>query len=105
LCLGGAPGLCFAEPALRLAGGAEKVLAAVGQLRVGLVPLLRLAARLRPAGDPRSHGHLGYLGVRPGRTPGRTAPGSPVGPKAGKARAQEDFRPVASLRFALRLAE
>ena len=67
---GGVPGLRLPEPTLHLAGRAEKVRSPRGERRVGLVLLLRLAARLRSARDPRSHDHLEYAGRQPAGTPG-----------------------------------
>src|SRR5882724_1264705 len=56
----GVPGLRLPEPRLGLAGGVEEFRATAGQRQVGLVLLLRLTARLRPADGPRSHDPIAY---------------------------------------------
>src|SRR5689334_7301868 len=68
------PGLRLPEPRLGLAGGLEEFRATVAQRQVGLVLLLRLTARLRPAGDPRSHDPIAYADHVYSRNGGQARP-------------------------------
>src|SRR5256885_3979691 len=83
------PGLRLPEPRLGLAGGVEEFRTTVGQRQVSLVLLLRLTARLRPAGDPRSHDPIAYAdhayppNAGQARAPRRPQPGARTPPRPG----------------------